>query len=854
MTFYLVFLKPTADYTVSSSQGTLEHNQLTPDRSRVSVRDARLQEGPPATRITLRGATSGSFYLRDVRPGRPIVAPALGWAVTAEDDSRTFVELAAATINPPGAVIEPVLERVLSETPSMQAPVWLGLGGDARIFQVSPCEDHGCWGVITPWHFHHRVKQGENYDVEWDFTVGTGSPYRHQITSRLEDVALPIVHSEQVEESLVYEVTLLATTDTGDMARNPPRGTSWQAAYLSTMGCMFDEGRREELQNLYEEEVTKRSDQSLCCLRVKAKNTGTQPAYAWYRMPAYKPNWLPPQYPPYAEQNQTLQLDATTGLCHEGERIFSINRLNGAPLPHEEMAVLVEPGETCVFECLLPFRPLPPERANVLRPIAFDDLLDDCRTYWNSRLAAFPRWELPEKHWEQRLCAANQHFMMNLLGERLASNTPLLATVGVYAPIGTESTPILWHFGACGRHDLVARCLDYFFEIQRSDGYIQSFNHYDAETGPVLALAHRHFLLTGDRLWLKRILPSLKLAAHYLVKRRRRTMAQDRPNQPGYGMLSGKTADPDEFFHQFVLNAQAIAGLRGAATLLSIVNDPDAEISVEAEALAEATRCGLAQAWQDAPLVPTLTGEWVPFMGSWPGLAGETSLLSEPGRWFTHGTFHQRAASVLHLACFGLVPADDPRIQATMRALETHVLRDFTGPSQPYGKRTDYCYAAMGRREEFLQLFYRQNSKLQDRETLTFWEHYYKLSSQKTHEEAWFIQQLTWLFCFEEEDGLSLMKLAPSTWFAPGACLDIPELDTTWGRISLRVRGTTDTLEVTLTLKPGAVRTAGNVAIRLPAETFVPPTIGRYNLATQMLALGPGPLDITFAALRREVD
>ena len=70
------------------------------------------------------------------------------------------------------------------------------------------------------------------------------------------------------------------------------------------------------------------------------ENTGPAPAYAWYRMPMYKPSFLPLMYPPFAEANKSLVLDPETGLCLEGDRVYSLNRLNGSALPTKEPILL----------------------------------------------------------------------------------------------------------------------------------------------------------------------------------------------------------------------------------------------------------------------------------------------------------------------------------------------------------------------------------------------------------------------------------------------------------------------------------------------------------------------------------
>ncbi len=852
LAFRLVLENP-GNLQFSLNQGNLIVEESSPSSFLLSASEVRLDPGPPAVILRISGDIEVSLFLRDIAVGRPILVPLFGFAVTSTDDSRDYLSLlqeVQTDQNKPPA--EARFDEALESCPPMKVPFWLGLGGDSRTFLVTWDEDLGYWGTITPWQFHHRNRKDGDYKVEWDFTVGRGSHYRHRISSHLEQEVLPIVHSNQYEDPLRYEVTLFATTDTGDMAENPPRGTQWQAAYMSTMGCMYPEETLKELEPLYRAEVTERNDRPVCCLRVTATNSGDQPAYAWYRMPMYKPNTLPAGYPAFAKANETLRLDPDSGICWEDDLVFSLNSLDGNPLPNEEISVLLQPGQTAVFEARIPFLPFSADQARALHNRSFDELLHDCIDYWKDRLAQPYRWTLPEPEIDCRVRAVQQHIATNLLGRRFEKDSPLLATVGVYAPIGTESTPILWHLDHTGQHETARRCLDYFYAIQREDGYIQSFNFYDAETGPVLAATCRHFLTTGDTAWIRKRSPAIRKACQYLIDRRKGHMDKDGPGHPGYGMLSGKTADPDEYFHQFILNSQAVDGLRGAARVLDAIRDEDApRIREEAENLHQATLRGFEHALADAPLIPTAEGDWVPFLGSWPGLKGEVSLYPERGRWYSHGGFHLRALHWLHLVAFGVLDPADPRLHALVRGLEHTALLDYTGPSQPYGRRIDYFYAATGQVEKFTQLFYRQLAKLQDRETFSFWEHYYKLSSQKIHEEAWFLQQMTWMLSFEENHGLTLLKMAPTTWFDPGRRLCIEKLHTIYGSFSLEMKAARESLDFRLDREDGPVLTPRRLGIRIPRSCMEKASTGVYDPASEILELDPSRKSIRFTVNRK---
>ncbi len=75
---------------------------------------------------------------------------------------------------------------------------------------------------------------------------------------------------------------------------------------------------------------------------------------------------------------------------------------------------------------------------------------------------------------------------------------PLGVSVDCFGPIGSESAPIIEFFDAMGRHRLVERAIEYFFNEQREDGQIMGFARYESETGPVLALVGNHLRYSGN--------------------------------------------------------------------------------------------------------------------------------------------------------------------------------------------------------------------------------------------------------------------------------------------------------------------------------------------------------------------
>ena len=67
-------------------------------------------------------------------------------------------------------------------------------------------------------------------------------------------------------------------------------------------------------------------------------------------------------------------------------RVFCVSKLNGNPLPQEEVAVLLQPGEKAIIEFYLPHTPILNERGLALSTQSFDEKFIECKTFWQTKL------------------------------------------------------------------------------------------------------------------------------------------------------------------------------------------------------------------------------------------------------------------------------------------------------------------------------------------------------------------------------------------------------------------------------------------------------------------------------------
>jgi hypothetical protein len=820
---------------------------------RVSVTDAACAQGAYATAVTVwTGDRSFSFFLRDVLPGEcPIFIPEFDVAVVCGDDSRAYAEIEAAVAarglvsdfdrfrNTP----EESYAKAASKNRTMPCPTWLGVPRDARFFRVAPRagtlvaqipHQEGFWGVIE--RAVHSVRL-----PTLTFALGRGDACRFDISRRLLDGVLPVLQSRQREETMIYDVTMFATLENDPaLARKWP-GTDWRIAYAHAGGNMLPDDQRDALCSGYAPD----NELVLCC-RVHACNPGQTPNYAWFKAPHL------------AGRSYGYRSTCSRGLVRdspEAEGVTAVARLDGRPAPQAELAVLVQPGECVVYEFIVPHREVSEERGRALLSFDVDACLTGVASCWRQRLRSASRFLIPEAPIREHVEAGLLHLDLAAVGAE--PDGPVAATIGWYAPIGTESAPIIQMFDLVGWHALAERSIDFFLQRQRADGFIQNFAGYESETGPLLWTVGQHFRYTRDLDWLTRIAPNIRNACEYLLAWRRRNMTDENRAAGTYGLVSGKVADPDDFYHQFFLNAGTYIGLARAAEIMVHVDPAFAnQLQQEADAFRRDIRDAFYAALAKAPVVPLADGTWAPLPPPWPDQRSATTLYGEGGNWFTHGTFAARSVltGAMWLAFWEVLDPRELGSTLLLKVNQAPATCDNAALSQPYYSRHDAVHLARGEIKEFLRAYYNQLTALADRETRTFWEHYSGHSQHKTHEEAWFLMQTRWALCREAGDTLCLFPGTPRAWLAPGARVGIEHAVTAWGVISFAAQTDADGRTVTVVIRAHETRRPERLSVRVPhpecrrATDYAGP--GHYDPHTETVTIdtfdGQAQLRLTF--------
>lgn len=778
------------------------------------------QPGPSPTMVSVQnGSSSFSFLVRDVTGEFPLYLPAYGSVVLLAGDKRSYHdverEIESRNLKTKAQRIaeddETSFDAVASKVLRQTVPVWLGVGRDFRIFTLEenlpamPQE----WNVITPKYAASPVflEAMKKAPASYSYHVGRGVGPALNTTRRLEEGTLPIIYSVQTDDDIRYTSRSFVSLEQSPLTQASVKGTDFMVADKYSFGNMFTSHQEKELKRRLDVAFDV-DEETVFCFSAEAVNTGRVPRYAWFKSPRPGRTW-----------GQVFRYDFNmgTGFSSFSEnQVFCISRLNGKPLPNEEIAILLQPGEKAVFEFFVPHSPLSAQRAEALAGQSHDEKFNQCRKFWLDKLAAAAVINVPEKRINEIIRAGLLHLDLITYGKEPGGT--LAPTIGVYSPIGTESAPIIQFYASMGLSDLARRSLNYFFDKQHENGFMQNFGGYMVETGAVLWTAGEYFRYTRDSAWLKQITPKLLKSCQYLLDWRNANK-HDSLKGRGYGMIAGKVADPEDQFHQFMLNGYAYLGLSRVAEILSVIDKDEADrLRTEADAWKSDIRTSFFNVFALSPVVPLGDGTWCSTAPPWTEAMAPRALYLQPETFYSHGTHFVPDAMLgpLYLVFCEVLNVDEP---ASRMMLDYHRELFFQGNStfsQPYYSRHNWMQARLGEVKPFLNTYYSTLAALADRETYTFWEHLYRVSAHKTHEEAWFLMETRWMLYMEEGATLKLLNTIPRKWMEDGKVIEMKGVQTYFGKLDLNVRSAVSDNYIEASIHCSSDRKPEVVVIRVP--------------------------------------
>ena len=308
-------------------------------------------------------------------------------------------------------------------------------------------------------------------------------------------------------------------------------------------------------------------------------------------------------------------------------------------------------------------------------------------------------------------------------------------------------------------------------------------------------------------------------------------------------MLDGPVADPKDAQRYFMNSGYAYLGLQRVSEMLVRVNPKRSEqLAREAREFKQDIRAALRDSLARGPVVPLGDGTWCPSAGPWAEARGPLALQADGGTWFTHGSHCREMLGPLYLVFQEVI---EPRELAAEFALnfyqELFLVRN-VALSQPYYSRHDIAHLRRGEVKAFLKTFYNTVAGLIDRQTYTFWEHYYHASPHKTHEEAWFLMQVRWMLYLEEGTTLRLLPGVPRAWLEDGKRIEFENMSSYFGPISLRVQSKLGRGSIEAEFTCRSRRVPRRVLLRLPhpkGRRASEVTGGVYQPKTETVCIEP---------------
>ena len=779
-------------------------------RLKVTIDRHSLEPGAFATIVSLTTIDDGfSFFLRDVSKEHPVYVAEYKTIVTDGDDRRSFNAIVQeidsgnrrSKLEQYASAEEESFESAADETRELKCVTWLGISRDIRVFEVGTRLTSGTtdpWDWIKP-RYHKRdvtVPELGDQGIVYNYFAGRGLGCIQDLERRLEDGVLPILDTRHADEDVVYASKMFVTLERDVLREDRVEGTNILVSDHYSEASMLTAEQKAEMEKIHDREVFK-EEETVIYVKINATNTGDAPRYSWVRIPEANVYVNP------GKSSLSSSYDNSKGYgAFSDGGVYLVATLNGMPVPQQEMAVLLAPGESIEYLFKIPHRPVTRKRADALAVQGYRRHYDACKAFWTRKIDRMASVSVPEKRIEEMMRAGKLHLDLVCYGNE--PDEAVAPVVGVYSPIGSESSPIIQYLDSVGDHDLARRAIMYFIEKQHDDGFMQNFGNYMLETGAVLWDIGEHYRYTKDVDWIRSIKDSILRACAYLFRWIKRNEKEEYRAEGYYGMIDGKVADPEDPYHSYMLNGYAYLGLRRSAEVLEDLDEEESQrIKAAATNLLKSIRAALEKNLRESPVIPLGNGRWCPAAPPWAESRGPVVLYAEGGSAFTHGTFTARDGHTgpMYLLLQEVVEPNEVYGDFIVNSSVELLFQRNVMFSQPYYSPHPYAHLRRGERNAFLKEYYNNVSSLADRETYTFWEHYYQVSPHKTHEEAWFLMRSRWMLYLEDGDHLSIMPGVPRRWLAHGKSIDVRGMKSYFGSIDLHVESNVDDGMITISVE-----------------------------------------------------
>jgi hypothetical protein len=223
---------------------------------------------------------------------------------------------------------------------------------------------------------------------------------------------------------------------------------------------------------------------------------------------------------------------------------------------------------------------------------------------------------------------------------------------------------------------------------------------------------------------------------------------------------------------------------------------------------------------------------------------GPLVLFADGGKWFTHGAMVSRDSLLgpIYLIFQEVVDPKEPAADFLLNFHNDLMTVRNTAFSQPYYSRHPVSHLRRGEVKSFLKSYYNTVASLADRQTYTFWEHYFFASPHKTHEEGWFLMDSRWMLYMEQGNTLDLLPGIPRKWMENGKRIGLKRVATYFGPVSLEVESKLEQNVIQATVECSSNRLPNAVSVRIPHPQGLKAVSvkgGVYDAATERVRIAP---------------
>ena len=368
-------------------------------------------------------------------------------------------------------------------------------------------------------------------------------------------------------------------------------------------------------------------------------------------------------------------------------------------------------------------------------------------------------------------------------------------------------------------------------------------NHAQGHGSMLYAMAE-HYLLSGDKVWLKEHLPALKAGADWIVRERKQWMDRGGPDSWSWGLIPPcELGDYADWRSLYQTNTFYWRGLKSIAAAITDVDPTAGERYVKAaEEYRQAILRAVDRSVTLSPVVRVNDGTYRRFIPTQPYLRGMARDIVNP-----FGTGHagpnwldsDGGAAAMTL---GVISPDDPRLDETLDVVEdvaygdNWVVRQHRRERQPndpdawftiggYYYQCGYSQTAMAHlnRDDvpnYLRSMFNQYAvDVDPAKAYVFREHPNRAGDggggDKTFEAAAFLERMRAMFVFEDGQRLWLAKGTPRAWLEQGKKICVKNAPSALGDVAFEIISDVDHGKVNVKVEMPSRNSGKQVVLRL---------------------------------------